>query len=650
MIFFKYLYCVVFVLISNYNILCAKDKDVTDSLFQVFKGNDKTAVKQLFGILNSETSAGLDFQKEKLLKQMLGLAEQNAVYQYYLPDVKGALGRFYFFRGKDDLAFKYVSETEAYCIENKRYETLFFNYYYLASIFYHYEDNKNSLKYGKLAMKYISSLDSTLRATNSVLDVYNIIGLIMRREKRYDEALKILGEALQIAQSGNNEEWEGLLCGNMASIYEIKGDYDKALEGLDADIKISLKHNMYGSAANAKAAKLKIYTVLKKWELADSTADRLINLIEFKIAPEHNRNLLYNSLSFYYETKKDFSNALKFKQLQIDEIQKATEANKTKEINKLKYQFDYEKQEQTILKQDEALKNQRYYFYVGGAIILLLFLLLATGLLFYNRQKRMSLIIRDKNDRLGKQFGVLKKQQEEIAAQNKKLESVMRVKDKIFSIISHDLRAPIGNLQTIFELFEQNDISTEELRELMQEMQPRISGLYETINNLLLWANTQLRGGGNIHAKTVFVAAIIAEIKSLYKDICVRKNIELQSFIGVSISVWCDENQLKVILRNLISNAIKFSKEGSSVDISAKEQGNNIVISIADKGIGMRAEELEKLFKGNFTQKGTQNETGTGLGLLLVKDFVEVNKGSLSVESEKGKGSIFRVTLPKDEQ
>lgn len=247
-----------------------------------------------------------------------------------------------------------------------------------------------------------------------------------------------------------------------------------------------------------------------------------------------------------------------------------------------------------------------------------------------------------------------------IAEKNKELNETVKqrtaelqasnlTKDKLFSIISHDLRSPMAALKGTIEILDPLILNSTELEMIKKELSKQFTATDDTLQNLLLWAKSQM-GGVSIQEEEIQLKKIIDQKTVLFALIAENKQIRLINNVEESIQIYADANHLRLILRNLIANALKFTQRNGTITISAIQESEDfITISVKDTGIGMTTEQVGKLFITNthFSTRGTNNEHGTGLGLLLCKDFVEKNGGKIWVESEKYKGSTFYFTLPK---
>ncbi len=235
----------------------------------------------------------------------------------------------------------------------------------------------------------------------------------------------------------------------------------------------------------------------------------------------------------------------------------------------------------------------------------------------------------------------------------KKAEQLLKesnaAKDKIFSIIAHDLRSPFNSILGFSELLIENtqDFEVAEIKKYLGIINSSAKSTLVLLDNLLNWARSQT-GKVDFIPEEIGLASIIQEIIELSNLSVKSKNISLNYSSLDEIEVYADENMLMVILRNLISNAIKFTNPNGKIDITALQNDNFIEIAVSDNGVGMKEETRKKLFdiSANITTRGTANEKGSGLGLILCKEFVAKHGGKIWVESEVGKGSTFYFTLP----
>lgn len=232
----------------------------------------------------------------------------------------------------------------------------------------------------------------------------------------------------------------------------------------------------------------------------------------------------------------------------------------------------------------------------------------------------------------------------EIIAQTQKLEQINATKDKLFAIIGHDLRSPIDSLRTILDLVMMRGISQQELLDLSGKLQKQVSSIHFTLNNLLQWANAQMLGIVPNNSQFDLYELSTQNI-NLLNSIAKDKNISFNNLIPENTYAYADAEQVNVVMRNLISNALKFTPDGGMITIKAIPVGIQYKVIIEDTGIGIATNKQHHIFTSHHTSYGTQGEKGTGLGLSLCKDFIEMNGGQIGVESQLGKGSNFYFTI-----
>jgi len=262
----------------------------------------------------------------------------------------------------------------------------------------------------------------------------------------------------------------------------------------------------------------------------------------------------------------------------------------------------------------------------------------------YNQTKEL----KEKNIELARLNESLEKK---VAERTKDLRELNATKDKFFSIIAHDLKNPFNALLNFSEFLKDNIDETPEddVVEYLGAMHEAAKSGYRLLENLLDWSRAQT-GRLLYEPEKIYLKPIITNTFELLSKNAEEKNIELHNRVGGEEAAWADENMINTVFRNLVSNAIKYSHEGGTVKIDAKQLNGDVEVDVEDEGIGISKENISRLFRvdSNLSTKGTRDEGGTGLGLILCKEFIERNKGIIGVESEKGKGSRFYFTLPKN--
>jgi signal transduction histidine kinase len=259
-------------------------------------------------------------------------------------------------------------------------------------------------------------------------------------------------------------------------------------------------------------------------------------------------------------------------------------------------------------------------------------------------------LLEERQEQIEEQSEELLAQKEALVKMNNELHDLNATKDKFFSIIAHDIKNPFNAILGFTELLEENFKEwTDEMKlEIITLVHKSSKNLFQLLENLLQWSRSQ-RGIIEFNPEKIDLKDTFHNMVELMKDTAETKNIELGFTLPENgLVVHADRQMLDTIMRNLISNAVKFTNTGGKVHCIAEINDGFVNIKVTDNGVGIRSEIKDKLFKidSNYTTHGTENELGTGLGLILVKEFVEKHGGKIGVESEVGRGSEFHFTLP----
>lgn len=237
-----------------------------------------------------------------------------------------------------------------------------------------------------------------------------------------------------------------------------------------------------------------------------------------------------------------------------------------------------------------------------------------------------------------------------IHLQNQKLQKTMKSRDKLYSVIAHDLRAPIGTIKMITSSLEneRSRMTDPRVRKSFDMINETTEEAYNLLENLLRWSRNQ-NGKTRIFPTTFDLSKAIYHVVALFTSIATSKGIKVNNHSKTSLLVYADEDMIRTVLRNLLSNAIKFSFPGGQIDIDLTEMPDMVMVSVKDYGQGIKKEFQTNLLKGNeyISTYGTQNEKGSGLGLILCRDFVKMNKGKLWFSSQENKGTVFNFTVPR---
>ncbi len=244
----------------------------------------------------------------------------------------------------------------------------------------------------------------------------------------------------------------------------------------------------------------------------------------------------------------------------------------------------------------------------------------------------------------------IKRQQKQLQEQTRNLQEINAVRDTFFSIVSHDLQSPFEEILHFTEFMAENihDCPPEEVSEIVDTLRDSVGNLYELLKNLFTWSGLQ-RGQMECYPQHIDVREIVDRNIKLFKSKAEEKHIVLKSLIEQEVPAYADAGMLYAVLRNLISNGLKFTEKGGRVSISTVQHERCVSVMISDSGVGIAHDDLKALFRADikYQRAGTDGEEGTGLGLLLCHELVERNSGTLIMESTPEKGTTVTVRLPK---
>ena len=266
-------------------------------------------------------------------------------------------------------------------------------------------------------------------------------------------------------------------------------------------------------------------------------------------------------------------------------------------------------------------------------------------------KKRTNKELERKNEQITQQNDQLVETLNSLSKREKELKEANITKDKFFSIIAHDIKNPFSSILGFSNLLKEDfdNLSREELKKYAGFISESSENLYKLLENLLQWSRSQTNKI-EFNPENFDMSGLLKNNVALYKNSAIRKEIKISIDLKNKVEVFADKGMVDVIVRNLLSNAIKFTKKKGRIEISAIENPEKIQIGIIDNGVGIQQSEIAKLFRIDSKVKtaGTDNEQGTGLGLIICKEFVERNGGEIWVESRENIGSRFFFTLPKN--
>ncbi|MDX1628160.1 MAG: tetratricopeptide repeat-containing sensor histidine kinase [Fulvivirga sp.] len=472
----------------------------------------------------------------------------------------------------------------------------------------------------------------------------NDLGEIYILEDRPELALETLKEALELCESFDNNIEIYILTpevlNNIARAHRISGAYDSSLTYYNRAIKYYENLGNEGGIAETLLGQGK--TLIKSNQLDEAARHLNKGLTIAKDANNKGVALqIYEELSRLYEIRNDFQRSLEFYKKFKNLSDSVFSEKKSEQFAQLQVQYETSQKDMEIalLNEREAqratqLENEEFLRNILVVILAFTGVLLVTLYRSGARRKKIN--------------ELLVVHQKEIEAQSREMESLLKLKDKFFSILSHDLRSPINALVGILDMVDEGHLTQEELVQLTKSLRIRLNNTRKLLDNLLDWAMLQMNEI-EIKKESVPLKDVVQENLAFFREIN-DKQISFFDHVTNEV-VMADRNMLDLIIRNLISNSIKFTKQKGIVEVFVEDGNTDWIVCIKDNGVGMTPEEVNKVFDKSliYTTPGTSNEKGTGLGLKLCKEFVNRMNGKIWVESEEGKGSTFKFTVKKEE-
>jgi signal transduction histidine kinase/tetratricopeptide (TPR) repeat protein len=523
---------------------------------------------------------------------------------------------------KDELSSAYSNLAEAYYKTNQIDKAIDFNFKALE------------------VRKKINDRNGIVISTKNIADLY-----ATRKEHR--KAIEYYEDVLEMLNPTSDKDLRGEILPKLGSQYLEFREYEKASDYLVEGLKYNRKQgNQEGilRALNAignlnlqkrkvKLAELQLneaYTIAQK---IDNKTELLENY-KLHIALDSTRGYFQNAFFWqnkYYDLKEELSEVSQpifptdVGPLDLDEsnpIEEELDAFNDKTANETSW-----------------LNNPLVKYGVIAVFALLLIFL------FFNflKNKKQKVIIAEQQEKLVQE----KIRNEAILEQTHHLEEVNQVKDKLFSIVSHDLKDSISSIKAFLDLLKEDSISKEEFNDLIPELSENANNASSLLFNLLNWSKSQMQ---SLEPKPE-----LFNIQDVFhtKMALVEQKVEDKRIVLIDESqrdfIYADKSMIEIVIQNLITNAVKFSRTGDVITVSNQDVNGKALICIEDTGVGISRENIDKLFNANknFTTVGTKNEKGTGLGLTIAKDLVELNDGRIWVESTQNVGSKFYIELPK---
>nr|WKN39201.1 tetratricopeptide repeat-containing sensor histidine kinase [Tunicatimonas sp. TK19036] len=531
-------------------------------------------------------------------------------------------------------------------------------YINIGNIYAYQEENQKALTY------YQKSLDiaNTIQDTLGIIMALNNIGSSWQELDSLNLAFDYYQRSITIAREQGNEQDIALPLDGISHILIKRGKYDEALNNATYLLNLAQKYQNINDKIYAYRLLADVHKAKKSYQTAIARARQGYNLAR-QSGAKLEITYLSELLASLYRVQGNFKKALQYQSIYMAYQDTLYSLEKRKIINNLELtrtesENEMLKKENELrlaqIEKNEAIIDRQTAYAIGISLVsaLLLGIIIILYRLNLQRKKSNFLLSHQKeeialnNAQLTKLNQTLKQQQGQLQTQNEELERLNDSKNKLLSIISHDFRSPLSSLQGVINILNTQTMSPEEIKQIFDALSTKVQNTTNMLDNLLKWTRSQMQGI-RIQPEQFAVSTVVEEVINSLAILAEKKGVLIHQNISQSLLVYADPEMVRMVIRNLVSNAIKFTVKGDTITIKAQlDNDSKVVISVIDTGLGISDENMAILFQlKDHTTYGTANEKGTGLGLILCKDFVEKNGGEIWVESEVKKGSVFFFTL-----
>ncbi len=519
------------------------------------------------------------------------------------------------------------------------------SYNNIGMLYQELSDYDRANDYYKRGLKIFEELNDTWSIVNMILH----IGDIYLKTEEYDIALDYFYKALEIEEGIQNKKLKAIALSNIGEAYNKKGEYLKALDYQNKSLELKKE---LGDIKRLSISYSELGIIYKNLGDHTKAIDYLHQGLELalEIKSNYQINTSYKYLSEVYSSMGDYKNAFDFYKMYIDGSEEVNSMENKKIIAQLQSQYQLEKKEKQnqILRNSEQLNESqiRMQWLIIGLVSIILIASITLIFIFKRREQHKKKL----NVQLALKNQEIKLQGMNVQKLNVKLQEANATKDKFFSIVAHDLKNPFNSIILLTEILLE-DIQTltkEEIVEYLEKIKTSSENTYTLLKNLLDWARSQT-GKHKVYPQKINEKDLTNEMLTLLLPNAENKEISMQSDIPENSYAYADKNMIATVLLNLLSNAIKFTPRKGKINVSLLNDNSSHIFVISDNGVGIIEKDKNNLFRidKKIQNKGTEKEPGTGLGLLLCKEFVEKNNGKIWVESEPDKGSKFFFSIPK---
>jgi signal transduction histidine kinase len=628
---------------------------------QYFTSRDHAPVEELLTLKEKELLEAREIQDDSA--RVFVLLQKGLIQLNYAYNFEAAMDSFLQSLGAADSASLPSGEV--------------FSYLALAHIFEQVGNPEKSLQFLERAF----AIAFALKQPEILALTLNELGKASASAGRLDEAQEHYDHALRYKQELPDNGLEAETLYNLANLSVTKRDFNLALEYYKQSLTIRRKQRLrleegillseigdtYNNLNNRERAYANYKAALEVYQSIDfkkGIAEAYNQIGEYYYNQQNYQQALanlelalaagqsaqtksalrksYEYLSLTWKALGDFKEALRHKELQLAINEFIVKEESDQKLLETQSTYALQQKESEIERLERAKQDRERELAEQKRIQMYLYALLGLGVVIAGLILYLYLL----KQRSNRQLQAINAQ---IEAQNIQLQTLNTTKDKFFSIIGHDLKGPLNSLTSFSNLLINHfdALSKEEIQNIAKDLDKSLKNLFALLNNLLEWARSQT-GNIDFTASPINLSEVLEQNKELLSQQAAAKDITILYEPAEVVLASAHMPSVTTVIRNLISNAIKFTPPGGAIKLNALKNSNEVVVSVADTGVGMSKPVMDKLFRldAKHSTLGTANEKGTGLGLILCKDFVEKNGGRLWVESEEGKGSTFYFSLP----
>lgn len=494
----------------------------------------------------------------------------------------------------------------------------------------------NSMEKHDLALGYLREsleIHTKLKNERGMAGAMANMGISLKLLGKMDSAVIYYNMAADVFRQLGDAVNQAKMNSNIGQLYLAEGDDEKALRFLNVAIDMMEEQKNYNDLVNTLNAKTTLYLKKEQFKAAGETARRAIKLAEQQGYLMGAKNA-YDNLAKAQAEEDEHSGALE----SLKKVQLLNDSIRTKEqeelVAEMEARYASEKKDLQIKQQQNQLVMQNLRMRYGYAVAALLTVLVLFLSFTYWRIRKLNAKLRE--------------QHKNLEAKNEELAQLSAFKDRLLTVVSHDVRNPLTGIKSMLGLQASGAIQVAEFTEWNVDMTKRIDSALGMLSNLLEWSKLQYVGLKPYPEKldlTLFLRDVVEQVQ--YQAALKSVYIKWETVPGASVIA--DRHMLRVCLYNLLSNAIKFSHKGSSVWLTGRQKPKEMVLEVIDLGVGMDAEAKSRVLepRRSFSTYGTENEKGSGVGLVLVHELLTLMQARLEVESEPGEGSVFRIYLPE---